>query len=147
MKKPSFLICIASAIALTACGSDNQVDTNPLCDDDDVIELVDEIVKDEAKSQLFEVMLKKAGKSGEITYQQAVDVAGRSAELDGVIALVNETIDQQQLIYSNISMSEQDLDQHKVWCSAGMGAEGKKPAIINYTALHTAEDVEVYVTF
>ena len=92
-------------------------------------------------------MLKKAGKSGEITYQQAVDVAGRSAELDGVIALVNETIDQQQLIYSNISMSEQDLDQHKVWCSAGMGAEGKKPAIINYTALHTAEDVEVYVTF
>ncbi|ALU43317.1 hypothetical protein [Pseudoalteromonas rubra] len=148
MKALTSLLTIPTLLLLAACGSDSQQTELPQCDDEDVMELVHDIVKDEVKSQLFEVMLAQAGKSGEITYERAVEVKGRSTELATVLDAVDEAVEQQDLQYSEIAQSSEDTALQKVWCSANMMSPGgEKPAIINYTALYSGDDVEVLVTF
>ncbi|TMP36529.1 hypothetical protein [Pseudoalteromonas rubra] len=148
MKTLTSLVTIPTLLLLTACGSDEPSTELPQCDDDDVMELVHDIVKEEAKSQLFNVMLTQAGKSGEITYERAVEVKGRSADLAKVLDAVDEAIEQQDLRYSDIAQSSRDVSLQKIWCSASMMSPGgQKPAIINYTALYEGDDVEVLVTF
>ncbi|MCG7562612.1 MULTISPECIES: hypothetical protein [Pseudoalteromonas] len=148
MKALTSLLTIPALLLLAACGSDSQQTELPQCDDEDVMELVHDIVKDEVKSQLFDVMLAQAGKSGEITYERAVEVKGRSTELATVLDAVDEAVEQQDLRYSEIAQSSEDTALQKVWCSANMMSPGaEKPAIINYTALYSGDDVEVLVTF
>ncbi|MCG7537689.1 hypothetical protein [Pseudoalteromonas sp. OOF1S-7] len=148
MKIRSLQAAIPAFLLLTACGSETQQTELPQCDDEDVMELVHDTVKEEAKSQLFDMMLAQAGKSGQITYERAVEVKGRSADLATVLDAVDDAIEQQDMRYSEITQSSEDAGLQKIWCSASMLSQGgQKPAIINYTALYEGDDVEVLVTF
>ncbi len=147
MKKSSFALCLATVIGLSACGSDENLVGTPTCEEQDVIDLTDEIVKDELKSQLFEAMLEKAGKSGQITYEKALEVRGRSKELDKVIDLVNGAVNEKEANYADIETTDEDASMQKAWCSAKVSSGGAPATTITYTAQYIKDQVYVEVEF
>jgi hypothetical protein len=135
-------------LGLVACGSDEVVAQMPACDSQDVLELTTEILKEEAKSQLFFAMLKKAGKPAEdLPYKKAVELRGRSEELGKVIDIVDEAVEKKNMKYYDINMDNQDTAEKKVWCKADMKAEKGTKMAINYIAQFVGDDVEVEVVF
>lgn len=140
MKKLRALVCVNLIMGLAACGGSEL----PLCDEQDVVDLMDEIVRDEAKSQLFNMMLKKAGKEGEITFEKAVELKGRSDVLDQAVEQVEQMVEAKNIEFYDFEKKSENKDKEKVWCKAVMKGDGGEGTPVDYTAYY--EDDTLWVS-